>query len=235
MAVLEGSGKAVSLYVISKLVYKNIMVKLYKHISSSHAEMLLSMGTIRIGTLYEYKKIEDKELQDQDEGTAISVVRHEGLKTYDKENIINAPTEIQNMFLFNEKSGPINLYNVSIGQKYKMPDAWIFCLSQTKAKIFEKYDSCIEITDPNLFSKVIYENIVKLGNSNIQFQYAPMNYAGRIVESGKRKTPMFLKNKKYQLEEEYRFAFVRKNPFITELKPIIFSDYRLTHAIKRIR
>lgn len=134
--------------------YQNFL-RLYKYTKKEFADAMLRKGTFRVGTLYEYQKMEAAEIGDCDEGKKCYSIdesnRSEAFQIitdHDPAVAIRLRTALANHDAAEE--------NVILGIINMAPDSYLF--STTKVvdeEVMRKfgYDACIEISKPDRFFK----------------------------------------------------------------------------------
>lgn len=135
------------------------MPSLYKYLPHEYAENMLIHNSIRIGTLFSYRNTEElgNEIGDLHEGTSIE---------YSHNKTLRNGTELNSFESKAIKAGKgMLLQGIYIQKKHNSTNAYIYCLSKEYSKeIMErlneenkgpKYDTCIEIFDPQNFRKAI--------------------------------------------------------------------------------
>src|SRR5215467_13805693 len=121
-------------------------MKLYKYLKREYADQLINEGTIKIGTYFEFRKMEeDKQRGDKDEGKII----------YSK--IVERDTEVRDLpsiFTENVKiegGGKLILKGGAKASAHgEISDCYLFCCSKLyDQKLMTEFeaDACIEIFD----------------------------------------------------------------------------------------
>ena len=136
------------------------------------------MGGIRIGTLHDFRKAEHKSgIADPQEGKK-NVIHH-----IDKA-IVNNTDDLHgraakefNIVNLGKGNASVSFTDCTFSKSFDEPDCFILCFSSEKSKKvmaeFEGADSCIEITNPdiflqqltdtlNLFTPVIFRGVHKV-------------------------------------------------------------------------
>jgi hypothetical protein len=121
------------------------------------------MGCLRIGTLYDYRKIEHKRgIADPMEGKKQVSHHVSSLHISDSNDpSVRKTKDFRALEAFGairiQNSRDIRIENVSVSQQFDAPDCFIYCLSSTNSthmyREFEGSDSCVEIVDPTAFFK----------------------------------------------------------------------------------
>lgn len=145
---------------------------MYKYLESKYADLMLLYGSIRVGTLYDFRKSEHKAgIADPQEGK-------KSLKHNVKQLIItpdNWSKEQSNPdflalkqlgVLSIEKGATVNIINVSAQAIVDSPNCFIYCTSTEQSKRvmnqFEGSDTCIFLKDPFSFFKIITQRLQEI-------------------------------------------------------------------------
>jgi hypothetical protein len=126
---------------------------LYKYIKREHADLLVHQGRMRIGTLLDFQNTEKHraEVGDSQEGRRTTVVRQDPSGITRIDNLIVQGSILKNIVVKGAEVAAVYSQEVS-------PQFYIFCASTTKDReAMEKmgYDTCVEITNPVLFLKLL--------------------------------------------------------------------------------
>jgi hypothetical protein len=130
----------------------------YKYIMKDFAEDMIKEGKIRIGTGYEYRKDDNKEIQDEDELTGL--IRHNIDGTFSDnpaEGEKKLPDGLAPYFTMSNSSN-IRIEGMKIKIAHQAADAYMYCVTKTPTKqMMEKFGKnvCIEISSMKDFSDVI--------------------------------------------------------------------------------
>lgn len=165
---------------------RNDIKSVYRYAESKWNKALIEKGSVRIGTLYDYRSCEHKAgISDPHEG--IKWVHHP-IRHFDgsKENLAYSSIDaraIEQMGLFaSADGGPFKgrISNINMIRVLDDPDCFIHCTSYVLGKNvmseFEGADSCVEIHDYQGFYKTLTEAINKVipvqwgGFSIVQYQ-----------------------------------------------------------------
>jgi hypothetical protein len=144
---------------------------MYKYFKKEYSELLLIYGYLRVGTLYDFRKIEHKKgIADPKEGKK-TVVHHiknlnvnsKNWKT--KSNTLNYRS-LKQFDMITDKGANLQFHNTTIINHFNTPDRFIFCTSKKiiddVGKELEEYNCCLEITDPFNFFKCISVELNKI-------------------------------------------------------------------------
>lgn len=176
---------------------------IYKYLERKFAEMMMAEGTVRIGTLYDYRKGEENDSQRPD--------RNEGKMTYvldvgEEKNVSELPS------VFSERiEGNVNFKNITLRAPLDATDCYVYCCSnifdETLMSNF-KADCCVEIFDIDSFAFAIGKNIAVQGLIYNCVLQGPCNYIGHDVDKDFLETSEFLKDKElFGHQSEYRLIY----------------------------
>lgn len=190
------------------------MASLYKYSESRWADLLLTDGNVRIGTIFDFRKTEHKRgVADATEG--VKSIYH-GIKHYNS----NEPFGIDHSALANlgpfvsKGGGGFSLSNLTVEREFRFPDAFFHCTSHFLSRVvleqFEGADSCVEIIKPSAF----YNHLTGVINKIV-----PVNYYGihKIVYSARREAfngenlgrrPDLIKDPEFGLQCEVRAIWI---------------------------
>jgi len=209
-------------------------MNLVKYCKQTHVDDVINKGRIFIGTFDKYKKIENKALQDIEEGAAIPAI-------FDGNSDVLL-SEADNDSLLQHSS--VKLAN---GWKLKIPkgmplwlekpsfNTFIFCVSQEDTPSKEKakrlgYESFYRITNPFNFGKAVMWSLMKHINSKhgITGNMGPVNYVPRKIHVVNREQSgpplksfstidLYTKHEKFEEDKEFRYVFLEfSNPEKTQ-------------------
>lgn len=208
---------------------------LYKYIKSEHAEMFFHNGTLRIGTLLDFKRNEDfnKAIGDSNEGS------HFPFMDTDQTLYPDEMTESQSKFLegFINMGPGSSMTGLKLVREISSEDYYIFCMTtEPSRKAMEEFncDKCIEIENPDLFINALTRKIRKTAGD--------MAWHGEITYMDKEYSyltettlhPAQTKDIEYSYQKEYRAIWCRRNgtPIDTILSPLFIKAPK---AIKHCR
>jgi hypothetical protein len=162
---------------------------LYKYMKKEFADLFFLTGSLRIGTLFDFRKTEkhNKAISDKREGTHQPFVSFGNLPLKAEE----MPTDLKGFLdgVIHMEPGS-SISNGIISKLIQSPDHYVFCLStKYDKKIMESFEcnTCVEIDAPDLFFYQITKKIRHL--------------AGPLAWSG----PVSYTNKEYDFREEKGF------------------------------
>jgi hypothetical protein len=189
---------------------------LYKYLKREHAEDILKNGTIRIGTLYEYRNIEDIERKDAKEGVQSRFTEISSpIKATKKEHL---PGLFKNFFSM--KGGTANILSGSLDKIDIFVDVYMYCMSEIYCETLMKdfgSDACIKIENPIKFISAITDHIR-------EFTFREP-FGGKCVYMDRRQKykypnkipPCLIKETRYKHQQEFRVMWYpndgrHKNP-----------------------
>ena len=126
--------------------------KLYKYAESEWSQALLERGSVRIGTLYDFRKKEHKEgIQDTEEGLKSIIHKIDSWQHGDE----NSPHHYANESYELIHAPGAKLKDVTLIQDTEDDDCFIYCTAHTLSKDvlqqFKGADSCVEIYNLQAF------------------------------------------------------------------------------------
>ena len=143
---------------------------MYRYSPKKYNDSLFLMGNIRIGTLHDFRNTEHNSgIADPKEGTKTVSHHIDHLHIKDSSDTSkNNKKDIDSLSAFNainlgENCKNITIRNVSVSKRFDEPDVYILCVSKYLSKKtmrqFEGSDSCVKITNENLFYTLITETL----------------------------------------------------------------------------
>jgi hypothetical protein len=158
-------------------------MSLFKYLEPCWADQMVGVGATRIGTLYDFRRIEslDAERGDKDEGVRISLtdgneglIAGEDLPWFVRESL-RIPPGIKLQF---EKGAVFEVHQSS-------PDAYVFCMcSKFDQSIMQRFGgACVEIVDPARYFAAARQSLDGWTADGVRkisgFQLAPCQYVAR--------------------------------------------------------
>jgi hypothetical protein len=132
---------------------------LYKYLKRSYADDLITRGTVRIGTLYEYRKIDLKNTARTDFMEGSQIFRVEGsISTSRPSAGLDYIRRFTN-FQGSELSGD-NAFVHEIGS----PDCYLYCTTSSfDERAMSEFgdDACVRIIDPHAFFEIITAELAR--------------------------------------------------------------------------
>ncbi|MFW7206616.1 hypothetical protein ACMGGQ_12555 [Enterobacter sp. BNK-13] len=208
---------------------------LYKYIKSEHAEMFFQNGTLRIGTLLDFKKNEtfNEAIGDKKEGS------HFPFMGIDQTLYIDEMTESQSSFLsgFMDLGAGSSITGMKLVREISSEDFYVFCMTtEPSRKAMNEFDcdTCIEIFNPILFINALTNKIRRTAGDMVwhgEITYMDKEYPYFIDA---KLHPAQTKDIKYSYQKEYRAIWQRRSvtPVDTILSPIFIKAPK---AIKHCR
>jgi len=190
------------------------MIRVYKYLKKEeYAQKMINEWEIRIGTLSEYREIEDESRADNHEGEKIT-------STYfDKEEVISNKQDREKQTCFENSNisyqeGTVKiLAGTTLQKNESILDAYIYSTSKTYSKKLKekRWDFCVEIFDIEKFTNILQQHLYELWhiyeNSwsywEIKYIWHAHDARNQIEPSGER-----LKDTQYANEAELRFRFI---------------------------
>lgn len=155
----------------------------YKYLKRQYADELVRFGRVRVGTVFEYRNIEDKERRDETEGTKIGVTKLgkdivTNIRTQDDlpgalRHIFQVPEGGTNIDFIGGVTGSVNL---------NFEDAFIYCVTDyPDKKIMKEFrcDACVEIFNIVEFGNTIARKLVNKGLAYPKLDFNACSYHGK--------------------------------------------------------
>lgn len=191
---------------------------------------LLETGTVRIGTLHEYRNIElhGTEVGDHGEGTKQTICID---SAHSPEDIANHP--VLSSFIRAEPGATINISNVQFRLQEISSDYYVYSMSEAYDPDIAKNldcDACIIIKQPLLFLSSIDKCLRGIAKLKNEFLLERCQYASRTqLFSGQHRIfpniahqshPALIKENKYYYQREIRAIW---EPIDTGIQPMILT------------
>jgi len=207
-------------------------MQLYKYLEPIWAERMVRDGAVRVGTLYDFRRIEalDPERGDQDEGVRVSltdgapgIMEGKDLPWFVRESL-RIPPNVKFQF---EAGAVLKVHQNS-------PDAYVYCTcSKFEKPLMERFGgACVKITDTTRFFHAITRVLDGWNPDGIRrisgFRLAPCEYADReqTWPSVTQYDPVFRKPLAYSHQSEVRAVWTTpatsispRNLVVTEIRP----------------
>lgn len=207
------------------------MSSLYKYIRSEFAESFFRRGTIRIGTLHEYRDTErhgsiigdglEGILSEEELFDHLPITSSADAPDFAKGGIKVAP------------GGRLELHNSKIIVEENSPDYYMYCLTKEfDDQVMKEFqcDSCIEITNVDMFVSCLKRCMRHKGDFVGSFDCV---YTEKVVPPGKKPDchPAVVKEPRYANQKDVRLLWepINKNPM-----PIIPNCRRLPRYCRRL-
>ena len=177
---------------------------------------MLSVGNIRLGTLYEYRTMENEQVRDEQEGKFRGHTNPGSMSLKPGALLPGA------MSMFSNSDKPIVPPNMSItidegaifSTDIELPDRNIYCMTKVaKESVMRSFDcdACVEITDVNLFGRALAKALNRLQLTNpagLKGDFC--TYNGRNADYYTEKG-YWLKAPFYASQEEFRIVIMPFN------------------------
>lgn len=221
------------------------MQPLYRFASLEHNKTLASQGSIRIGTLKNFRSSEHQiGILDEQEGLKRLSHVIEDMHIHDmdspeaKENTDLKALGFFNIFKFAPGTKNARIQGITVSREVESQNYYILCMSERSDKAtmqrFGKYDSCISIPDPHSFIQAATE----LLNTVTPVEYCGLHkvaYASKDEpwngkDSGM--DPALFKAERFALDFEWRALWAPLDE--KHISPKIFSHSDLNRYVGRI-
>ncbi len=212
--------------------------KIYRYSAQKYNSSLLSLGIIRVGTLYDFRHTEhNKGIADPHEGKKEVFHHIDKLFVTDpndpniKGNIDFKSLEKFGAVSFGSNAKNTTFKNIVVSKSFDVPDCFILCMSKICSKDtmhqFEGADSCVEIVKIESFIKFLTDAlncvwpVMFQGIYEVIYQNREENWNGQ--DWGRQ--PALIKETKFKKQGEIRAIWqpLCKQP----IEPIIIGDFRL--------
>lgn len=214
-------------------------MKLYRYAAQRYTDSLMNMGSLRVGTLHDYRRMEHKKgIGDAEEGKKVIV--HE-IFDLNEQNIKTEHARANELFklLKIEGGGRVRIGKVNIKKTYDHPDCFVLCLSHQRSKSvmssLDGTDSCLELGAflpfLNTLSGVLNENVPLesfiVGHVTYQSREEIWNGKDFGVH------PAFVKGMEYKKQAEVRIIWEPK--YGQQISPIIVNDIKLSQYFRSVK
>jgi hypothetical protein len=211
-----------------------VIKKLYKYLQPEHARGLLERGTVRIGTLYDYRRNElGAAIGDENEGQ--SRTEHGVDFAVDMSRPENQSWVSRSLLRTHPMQTGIMVRDSTFYIEDEDPDCFLYCMSHRfsgRAMRAFKADACVEILQPGRFIETMVTALRTRGYV-LRATLSPCDYSGRVRdENAERLPPVLIKDPHYSYQSEIRLIMEPASP--AKLEPFIESIPELT-AFCRIR
>ncbi|MCC3749673.1 hypothetical protein LLQ46_22710 [Rouxiella badensis] len=185
---------------------------LYKFMNKEWADKFMDTGSLRIGTLYDFRRAEHKPgVSDEHEGFSYSQIEIRGGKSFsDMTNIEKRNFGLGSVFpneLLGDFTGGEVIGDFSGQFIWQSKDMYVMCFSTTPDLIAMKkmgYDTCIEIKQHDIFINRITRALRNMAG--------PLMHSGLVDYSGKetnydvidRRFPFMTKHAEFEYQNEFR-------------------------------
>lgn len=212
---------------------------MYRYSREEFSQKLIEIGSIRVGTLHDFRRTEHKAgIADPQEGKKL-VTHHIPFAVMDNHDSFHGRAAKEFRAFDLEGSGPGNIFvNCGMGRQFDESDCFILCFSSRKSKDvmseFEGANSCVKITDHKSFLKQV---------TNSLMAHTPVNFCGFYkVKYGPRKeawngsnwgaNPAVIKEIEFSNQFEYRAIW--QPSFSQTISPLIIENEHLTEFCQMV-
>ncbi|EAR56843.1 hypothetical protein SKA34_05165 [Photobacterium sp. SKA34] len=196
---------------------------LYKYMKKEHAKLLVEQGSLRIGTLYEFRDEEKhgQEIGDNKEGTKSTYMGVDQACW----STANQP-EFTKSFFKLEEDATLNISGLTLEKPQTSPDFYIYCTTyefdESAMRDFG-YDSCVAIEQPENFLKCISKSLkhkgLYQGSYKCKYQSRRMPHD---FDSGVH--PALIKENEYSYQKEVRSIWLSTKD---NIQPIIIKSKKI--------
>ena len=213
------------------LVMPRLPGVLFKYTRQEHADAMIRRGSFRIGTLYEFRKVEahGPEVGDEGEGTK---------QVFDIANghwrDVTARPNLAQRFIAADPNANITFKNVGFQVDHEAPDAFVYCVTAImdhRAMRDFGADTCVEITNPKRFFEEL-DHVLRTRHLVGESVTAPCFYGERrrhIITDGNLH-PAFLKPPRYAYQREIRVVWEARQP---PIGPIIVESLPASQYLRQ--
>lgn len=206
----------------------------FKHLCPEHAEAMLLKGEVLISSVKSYKGTIRREIEDKAEGVKFGEWAAQKFETYKIESN-GTRTKYNN-------DGVMQFLPSTFGRPISYLDQYTYCLSLSSApNLFSDYTACIRVFDISGFGKAIYRELLKKKITKAGACGAKILYIqGRRVPITDKIPAYWIKDTRYEHEQEYRFIFPstienRRENFSIILPPALIQIKNISQYCERIR
>lgn len=208
--------------------------RLYRYSNKKYNDLLLNDGSLKIGTLHDFRSIEHKAgISDPNEG--MKTVSHY-IDYYSPDNESEIPsinarameTVTPGMLVLGKGS---SMHNITIAREFKEPNCFVHCssyvLSADVMSQFEGANSCVEIFDVRGFYRQLTRTINKTTPVE-QFLQCRITYKSREENWNGQNFglhPSFIKEDQFERQYEYRVIWIPASS--DSIAPIIINEPKL--------
>lgn len=138
-------------------------MSLYKFMKREYALSLVHSGTVRIGTLYDFRNIEDHASGIGDKGEGTRETR--GAIHFADSDQPNFPDFLRR-FAKVDTGGRFTAHDSLFVERQESPDFYVFCCSEEYNPdiwLERGYDGCVEIKQPDIFFRALTKSLYAKG------------------------------------------------------------------------
>lgn len=197
-------------------------MRLYKYMPQKYLDNFFKRGSLKVGTLYEYRKVEQygEAIGDGAEGILVTKFSHQAGISVDLGSNSPEALYLRKTFGFVGPPGAIIEFSPAggINHRVESENAYIFCTtSEYNADVMREFGgACIEIVRPDEFFKAISHTIRHKGT----FQHCgPIEYKERETRWDKPHSThaCMVKDSRYAYQKEVRTIWAPAKDAITPL------------------
>lgn len=212
---------------------------MYRYSKKIFNDLLLNSGTVRIGTLHDFRSSKhEKGVSDSQEGkkTVSHSIDEATITSLDDEQ--SQADRIFGAINLTNKNSQIKVTNSSFIRNFDEPNCFVFCVSEIKsAEVMREFDSaetCVEIYDLEYFASTLTNALNKLKQVDYlglhKVMYANKDETWNQINWGV--NAALIKEPQFKGQHEFRFVWQPINK--GDIKPIVFSDSKLIKAVRRV-
>lgn len=212
-------------------------MRLFKYIESKYLDGFIRHGTLRMGTLYDFRKTEvyNSAIGDAEEG--ISSQSHYFSHRFTLQNSTNDLRNWANQIVKTpENSNDFAFEGFTLRLENNSPDYYIFCTSmEFDRNVMEndfKCDCCIEILEPYIFiqkiKKAVRDKAKYVANKKVVYENKHLAYNQQLNQH-----PAITKDPRYMNQCEHRTIFSPRRE-LDKLEPFLFRINNHREIIKII-
>lgn len=210
---------------------------LYKYLSWEHAHAMLATGSLRIGTLHEYRMIEQHGpvVGDQHEGL-VSAVDYVNRKRRGSRSTLNPPLRVTLDVPGDNRLTDISIYATQDYIQFfeEWPDTYVYCLSKVlDPKVMRAFnaDAAIQIHRPMDFFLALTRHLRRKLKITAYF-FGSCGYQERIGSLQDTPRPaLFIKDPGYAYQQEVRLAWL---PDRLPISPVVTRCKALTQFVSLV-
>jgi hypothetical protein len=200
-------------------------LRLYKFLELGYAKSLVKRGSIRIGTLFEYRDQERHSHGVLDTGEGM--VAHSERIDYAR---VDQLTKYTRAAIDSPSPDRVVIRNLTVNIELSVPDVFLYCTSLSPswdADIHPGYTTCVEIMDVAAFADGVGQVLHRAALATGLYGLGAVHYAGREHRTrtfmgtrvgGPPAAIEFLKPMAYRSQEEFRFVY---EPVSRPIKPYV--------------
>jgi len=201
---------------------------LFKYMKAEHANKLFNCGTLRIGTLYEFRNLETYGTARGDEGEGTKeIYEHIDDRTIEDSSQNNPQSDFEKQFIkINGTVKNFKIVNLTFSESQDSADCYIYCMSKKfDDKLYEKFKTnvCVKINSPYKFINAIS---ITLRGYNANFvQLSECKYGERKQQYGVHDDyhSSIIKPIFHKLDEEVRSIWGPNKRRNNYLKPLVIK------------